>query len=191
MTSTPSPLAAAPSTAPSAAPVSVVVAGALGRMGAEVVKAVRDAADCTLVGAIDTTPGKEGADVGLELGLGELKREQARFAAAAAEIDPTASAVDTYRAIQREHPTAEGLLPEARKNVELIRAFLVDRNIVTIPSEVRPIIAETLPTFRATSFASMSTPGPFENKATEAYYYITPVDATHFKHICKLGGVKL
>ena len=117
------------------------------------------------------------ADV-LELGLGELKREQARFAAAAAEIDPTASAVDTYRAIQREHPTAEGLLPEARKNLELIRAFLVDRKIVTIPSEVRPIIAETLPPFRATSFASMSTPGPFEKKATEAYYYITPVDAT-------------
>jgi len=42
-------------------------------MGAEVVKAVTAAADCQLVGAIDTTPGKEGADVGLELGLGELE----------------------------------------------------------------------------------------------------------------------
>jgi 4-hydroxy-tetrahydrodipicolinate reductase len=51
----------------------VVVAGALGRMGAEVIKAVLAAADCELVGAIDTTPGKEGADVGLELGLGELE----------------------------------------------------------------------------------------------------------------------
>jgi 4-hydroxy-tetrahydrodipicolinate reductase len=51
----------------------VVVAGALGRMGAEVVKAVRDAEGFTLVGAIDTSPGKEGADVGLELGLGELE----------------------------------------------------------------------------------------------------------------------
>jgi 4-hydroxy-tetrahydrodipicolinate reductase len=51
----------------------VVVAGALGRMGAEVVKAVTAAPDCVLVGAIDTTPGKEGADVGLELGLGELE----------------------------------------------------------------------------------------------------------------------
>ena len=55
------------------APIAVVVAGALGRMGAEVVKAVTAAADCQLVGAIDTTPGKEGADVGLELGLGELE----------------------------------------------------------------------------------------------------------------------
>ena len=54
-------------------PISVVVAGALGRMGAEVIKTVVAAADCQLVGAVDTTPAKEGADVGLELGLGELE----------------------------------------------------------------------------------------------------------------------
>jgi 4-hydroxy-tetrahydrodipicolinate reductase len=42
-------------------------------MGAEVVKAVAASGDCRLVGAIDTTPGKEGADLGLELGLGELE----------------------------------------------------------------------------------------------------------------------
>ncbi|MFM7465451.1 MAG: 4-hydroxy-tetrahydrodipicolinate reductase [Cyanobium sp.] len=55
------------------APIPVVVAGALGRMGAEVVRAVQTAPDCILVGAIDTTPGSEGKDVGLELGLGELE----------------------------------------------------------------------------------------------------------------------
>lgn len=55
------------------APIPVVVAGALGKMGAEVVRAVQAAPDCTLVGAIDTTPGAEGKDVGLELGLGELE----------------------------------------------------------------------------------------------------------------------
>ena len=51
-------------------PISVVVVGALGRMGAEVVKTVQAAPDCQLVGAIDTTPGKEGVDVGEALGLG-------------------------------------------------------------------------------------------------------------------------
>jgi 4-hydroxy-tetrahydrodipicolinate reductase len=56
-----------------AGPIAVVVAGALGRMGAEVVKAVVAAPDCRLVAAIDTTPGKEGMDVGQELGLGELE----------------------------------------------------------------------------------------------------------------------
>ncbi len=55
------------------APIPVVVAGALGRMGAEVIKAVVASPDCTLVGAIDTTPGREGEDVGLALGLGELE----------------------------------------------------------------------------------------------------------------------
>ncbi|MFZ0407510.1 MAG: 4-hydroxy-tetrahydrodipicolinate reductase [Cyanobium sp.] len=69
MTSTPSPQASTPA----ATPIPVVVAGALGRMGAEVIKAVLAAADTTLVGAIDTTAGKEGCDVGLELGLGELE----------------------------------------------------------------------------------------------------------------------
>jgi 4-hydroxy-tetrahydrodipicolinate reductase len=58
---------------PPNAPIPVVVAGALGKMGAEVVRAVQAAPDCTLVGAIDTTPGAEGKDVGLELGLGELE----------------------------------------------------------------------------------------------------------------------
>tara|TARA_B000000565_G_scaffold235872_2_gene197152 strand:+ start:890 stop:1711 length:822 start_codon:yes stop_codon:yes gene_type:complete len=51
----------------------VLVTGALGRMGAEVIRAVQASPDCHLVGAIDTTPGKEGADVGELLGLGELE----------------------------------------------------------------------------------------------------------------------
>ena len=73
MTTAPAP-ATSPAT-PAAEPVQipVVVAGALGRMGAEVVKAVLAAPDTTLVGAIDTTAGKEGCDLGLELGLGELE----------------------------------------------------------------------------------------------------------------------
>jgi 4-hydroxy-tetrahydrodipicolinate reductase len=54
-------------------PIPVVVAGALGRMGAEVVKAVVAAPDCSLVAAIDNTPGMEGEDVGLALGIGELE----------------------------------------------------------------------------------------------------------------------
>lgn len=53
--------------------IPVVVTGALGRMGAEVIRAIRAAEDCHLVGAVDTTPGKEGEDVGLALGLGELE----------------------------------------------------------------------------------------------------------------------
>jgi uncharacterized protein (DUF885 family) len=69
------------------------------------------------------------------------------------------------------------LIPDTKKNLEAIRQFVVDHQIVTIPSSVRARVAETPQFERATSFASMDTPGAFETKATEAYYYITPVEA--------------
>ena len=52
--------------------IPVVVTGALGRMGAEVIRAVHAASDCHLVGAVDNTPGKEGHDVGELLGLSAM-----------------------------------------------------------------------------------------------------------------------
>jgi uncharacterized protein (DUF885 family) len=112
----------------------------------------------------------------LEIGLRELKREQQIFAETAKKIDPTKKPIDVFKAIQKDHPTEEGLIPDTRKNLEAIRQFLVDRNIITIPSEVRARVEETPQFDRATSFASMDTPGPFETKATEAYYYVTPVE---------------
>ena len=53
--------------------IPVVVTGALGRMGAEVIRAVQASPDCHLVGAVDNTPGKEGQDVGELLGLHTLE----------------------------------------------------------------------------------------------------------------------
>jgi len=58
----------------------------------------------------------------------------------------------------------------------MIRQFVIDHRTVTLPSKVRARVAETPQFMRATSFASMDTPGPFERKATEAYYYVTPVE---------------
>lgn len=48
--------------------IPVIVAGALGRMGSEVIKAVIASKNCKLVGAIDLYPDKEGIDVGEILG---------------------------------------------------------------------------------------------------------------------------
>ena len=112
----------------------------------------------------------------LELGLAELKKEQERFNNAARIIDPNKKPIEVYHAVQeKEHPTAESLIPDAKKHLEMIRQFLIDKDIVTMPSAVRVQVKETPQYARATSTASMDVPGPFE-KATEAYYYITPVD---------------
>jgi uncharacterized protein (DUF885 family) len=112
----------------------------------------------------------------LEIGLAELKLEQDRFNAAAKTIDPAKKPIDVYHEIQKEHPAAENLIPEAKKNLELIRQFLIDKNIVTMPSEVRVQVKETPVYLRSLGTASMDVAGPFEKKATESYYYITPVD---------------
>jgi uncharacterized protein (DUF885 family) len=116
------------------------------------------------------------ADAILAIGIKELQKEQSSFNAAAKIINPNKKPIDVYNDLQKEHPTAESLIPDAKKNLETIRQFMLDNKIVTIPSEVRVKLEETPPFARATSTASMDTPGPFETKATEAYYYITPVD---------------
>ena len=83
-------------------PIPVVVAGALGRMGAEVVKAVRAAPDCALVGAIDTTPGKEGVDIGRELGLDDLD--------VAVTADFEASLCQASQSVRRNGPEGAAVL---------------------------------------------------------------------------------
>jgi uncharacterized protein (DUF885 family) len=113
----------------------------------------------------------------LEIGLAKLKEEQDKFAEAARQIDPNKPAVEVFKDIQKEHPTVEDLLKDVSKDLEEVRKFVVSHHLVTIPSEVRAQVKETPQYRRATSFASMDTPGPFEKRAPEAYFYVTPVEA--------------
>src|SRR6185312_9020708 len=112
----------------------------------------------------------------LETGMAELRREQAVFNAAARVIDPNKPAIEVYHDVEKEHATADSLIPDAKRHVEAIRQFLIDHGIISMPSEVRVKVEETPPYARETSTASNDDPGPFETRATEAYYYITPVD---------------
>jgi uncharacterized protein (DUF885 family) len=104
----------------------------------------------------------------------QLAREKAEFAAAAKVIDPTKTPAEVFKTIQDEHPTADSLLSATRNQCEAIRQFLIDKQIVTVPSEVRATITKT-PEFMVGATAAMNTPGPFEKPAaSEAYYYVTP-----------------
>ena len=112
----------------------------------------------------------------LAIGLQRLKEEQDTFAAAAKIIDPKKKPVEVFKEIQNEHPKAEELVSDVAKDLDQIRQYVIDHHLVAIPSDVRASVAETPQFDRATSFASMDTPGPFERKATQAYYYVTPVE---------------
>src|SRR5260370_3551880 len=107
----------------------------------------------------------------------QLKAQQNAFAEAAKTIDPNKSAIEVFKEIQGDHPTRKSFIPEISKYLEKIGKYVSSHNLVTIPSDIRAQIKETPQYRRATSFASMDTPGPFEKHATEAYYYVTPTES--------------
>ncbi|MEO8440831.1 MAG: DUF885 domain-containing protein [Spartobacteria bacterium] len=112
----------------------------------------------------------------LAIGLQRLKEEQAIFANAAKIIDPKKNPIEVFKQIQKEHPKPGELITGVAKDLDQIRQWVLDHHIVGIPSDVRATVTETPQFDRATTFASMDTPGPFEKKATQAYYYVTPTE---------------
>src|SRR5437870_11071303 len=112
----------------------------------------------------------------LEIGMAQLKAEQDAFAEAAKKIDPNKSPIEVFKQIQGEHPTPQNLIPDVAKDLNKIRKYVLSHHLVSIPSDIRAKVKDTPQYLRATSFASMDTPGPFEKRATEAYYYVTPTE---------------
>ncbi|HEX3867527.1 MAG TPA: DUF885 domain-containing protein, partial [Gemmatimonadaceae bacterium] len=126
----------------------------------------------------------------LALGQANLDKDYKDFVATAQKVAPGKGVHEAYATLEAEHPTADSLISSAKITVEGARQFLIDHRVVDIPSEVRPIVTETPPYARNGSFASMDTPGAYETKATEAFYYITPPeknwDAKHVEEHLRL-----
>jgi uncharacterized protein (DUF885 family) len=112
----------------------------------------------------------------LAKGEEQLARDYAAFVETAKKIDPSKTPAEVMKSLSDDHPTPETLISSVDRSVENARRFLVQKGLVTIPSEVRPRVQETPPFARSGSFASMDTPGAYETKATEAFYYVTPVE---------------
>ncbi|MBN1205904.1 MAG: DUF885 domain-containing protein [Myxococcaceae bacterium] len=112
--------------------------------------------------------------------LRELNERAIRFyqewvAREAARIDPKRTPAQVMEAITKDHPPAEELIPTARRQLQEVQRFVMDKGLVTLPSERLPLVRET-PPYARMGFASMDTPGPFEQRATEAWYNITNVE---------------
>lgn len=83
---------------------------------------------------------------------------------------------DVLKESAKDHPPAEKLIAETQALLENLKRWA--STVVTLPEEGSVRVVET-PSFRkATSFASMWTPGPFETSAKEAYYSVTLPDAS-------------
>ncbi|HLL00822.1 MAG TPA: DUF885 domain-containing protein [Myxococcaceae bacterium] len=104
-----------------------------------------------------------------------IRYYQGWVAREAARIDPKKTPAQVMEAITQDYPPAEELIPTARRQLQEVQRFIKDKQLVTLPSDRLPTVRET-PAYARMGFASMDTPGPFEQRATEAYYNLTNVE---------------
>jgi uncharacterized protein (DUF885 family) len=109
----------------------------------------------------------------LQVGLENLHRNQSEFQRVAKLIDPAQTPEQLLARIEKEHPPADGLLDAFRGKLTGLRGFTDTHAIITTPSRNMPVVQETPPFMRATTFASMDAPGPFESRATDAFFNVT------------------
>ena len=102
-----------------------------------------------------------------------MKANQAEFAKVAKELDPDKTPREVLAELAADHPQPDKLLDTFRSTFDTLIGFIDSHHIITIPSTVRPTVEETPPFMRATTFASMDTPGPYETRATTAYFNVT------------------
>lgn len=113
----------------------------------------------------------------LREGERQLREVQDEMRSVAEVVAPGRGVSAALELLERDHPTSDGLVGEARADLDRIRAFVHSENILTPPARENLSVAETPEYARALPFASTDAPGPFERVANEAYYYVTPPDA--------------
>jgi len=109
----------------------------------------------------------------LKIAEANIKENKAAFENAAAKIDSKKPAMDVLAMVERDHPAPDKLISAAQDTLDGLAQFVVDHKIATVPKSERARVQETPSFMRATTFASMDIPGPFEKVATEAYYSVT------------------
>ncbi len=109
----------------------------------------------------------------LEIAYADLHKNQAEFARVAKEVDPSKTPKEVLAELAADHPAPDKLLQAFHDRFNSEVAFINSHHIITIPSTVQPVLEETPPFMRATTQASMDSPGPFEKNSTTAYFNVT------------------
>jgi uncharacterized protein (DUF885 family) len=121
----------------------------------------------------------EGVDVPLErlleLGQTDLERNLAALDEACLEFSPDADRIGCMAKMNADRPE-DGAVEAARGQLDVLREFLVEKKLVTIPSDELALVDEA-PPYQATNFAYIVTAGPY-HVGMPSTYYIAPPDPT-------------
>jgi hypothetical protein len=108
-----------------------------------------------------------------EVGRQDLQRNLDALKTACASYAPGKSIMECVAQAQ-SHKPAGGAVEVARKQLSDLRAFILDKKIVTIPGTEEAKVAEA-PAYRRWNFAYINIPGPYE-KGLPSIYYLAPPD---------------
>ena len=121
----------------------------------------------------------QGVDITLEdlkaAGQRDLDRNLNMLYEACAEFAPGASTEDCVAKAQG-NKSPEGAVGGARRQLPMLKKFVEDNGLVSIPGTEDALVDEA-PPHRRFNFAYISIPGPFE-KGLPSTYYIAPPDPT-------------
>jgi hypothetical protein len=114
------------------------------------------------------------------IGRADLKRNQDALRAACARYAPGANVPDCMLKMNRNKPVG-GPVAAARRQLPELRAFLVEKDLVTIPGTEQALVEES-PPYNRQNFAYIDIPGPYE-KGLPSVYYISPPDPAWTKQV--------
>ena len=113
----------------------------------------------------------------LKMAEKNLAENEAAFQAAAKRVDSTRTGSQVLAMMERDHPAPDKLLESTQATLDSLRVFLIDHHIITLPADAPSArVLETPPFMRATTSASMETPGPLETVKMDARYNMTLPD---------------
>lgn len=119
----------------------------------------------------------ERVDLPLEVleaaGRRELERNLAALREACAALDPALSPAECVERVQAQKP-AGGPVEAARRQLDGLRRFLDEKELVTVPGEEQALIEES-PPYQRWNSAFIDIPGPYD-RHLPSIYYIAPPD---------------
>jgi hypothetical protein len=125
----------------------------------------------------DMLKATEGVNITLDVlekaGRDDLQLNLAALKAACESYAPKTSIQLCVDKVESQKPLG-GSVAEARQQLITLKAFIVEKNLVSIPSQDQAIVAES-PPFKRWNLAYIDTAGPYE-QGLPSTYYVSPPD---------------
>ncbi|HET9253713.1 MAG TPA: DUF885 domain-containing protein [Pseudonocardiaceae bacterium] len=112
------------------------------------------------------------------IGHADLDRNTAALEKACSEYLPGAAIEACVAKVNADKPSG-GMVEGARAQLGMLRQFVADHDLVSIPGTERALVAEA-PPYQRSNFAYIDIPGVYD-KAMPSVYYIAPPDPTWSK----------